>query len=296
MKEWQVVAEEIARYFHAHLRAELEKSSALLDGTTFAGKTPRRIAEEIIDQLLREFPDLESREPAPYNFIKRWSERNRLSVGYENFSFEAYNIIFMERVLRLKNWDDPGSAERYRDVIRRTHGEYDYRSRKWSPATFLSFENNMREVLREIVLSIDSIDREESWKIKTIGDAYMCAGGITSPMPDHAVNTTKAALAMRDAMVAMKEEGRGAAWEARIGVHTGPLVAGVIGKKKFSYDIWGDTVNTASRMESAGEPNRVNVSSATYECIKDFFVCEPRGLIEVKGKGPVEMYFADALA
>jgi adenylate cyclase len=84
-------------------------------------------------------------------------------------------------------------------------------------------------------------------------------------------------------------------WGLRLGIHTGPLVAGVAGKKKFAYDIWGDTVNTASRLESSGEVGRVNISGHTYNLVKDFFKCEYRGLVQAKNKGTIEMYFVDSI-
>jgi len=84
-------------------------------------------------------------------------------------------------------------------------------------------------------------------------------------------------------------------WRMRLGIHTGPAVAGVVGKKKFAYDIWGDTVNLASRMEASGEPGKVNVSEDTYHRVKDLFVCEPRGKVSVKHKGEVEMYFVEKI-
>jgi class 3 adenylate cyclase len=132
-------------------------------------------------------------------------------------------------------------------------------------------------------------------KIKTIGDAYMAAGGLPVPTPDSARNTVMAALAMQDFIRRRKAENEALgkpAFEMRVGIHTGPVVAGIVGVKKFQYDIWGDTVNTASRMESSGEPGKVNISSATYELVKDQFTCEYRGEIEVKGKGKMGMYFA----
>lgn len=131
-------------------------------------------------------------------------------------------------------------------------------------------------------------------KIKTIGDAYMAVGGVPAPTTSHARDCVSAALEIATFVArtraARVEEGR-AYWDIRVGVHTGELVAGVIGCEKFSYDVWGNTVNTASRMESAGAPGRVNISRATYEMVKDAFECEYRGRIEVKGKGEVEMFF-----
>ena len=135
-------------------------------------------------------------------------------------------------------------------------------------------------------------------KIKTIGDAYMCAGGVPIRNNSNAIAITLAALEIRDFMKKVADEKRAKnepILEIRIGMHTGPLTAGVVGLKKFAYDIWGDTVNTASRMESTSEPGRVNVSGTTYQLIKKYFDCEFRGKNEVKGKGLVEMYFVNGI-
>ncbi len=133
-------------------------------------------------------------------------------------------------------------------------------------------------------------------KIKTIGDSYMCAGGLPESDTDHAVRMVKAALDIQKFLNHWNAEriARGdAPLEARIGIHTGPLVAGVVGSKKFAYDIWGDTVNIASRVESAGEAGRVNVSENTFRLIKDRFNCSFRGKLPVKNLDPVAMYFVD---
>ena len=131
-------------------------------------------------------------------------------------------------------------------------------------------------------------------KIKTIGDAYMCAGGIPVVNDTHPLNAVEAALAMQAYMQKKNEERilKGEErWELRVGIHTGPVVAGVVGKKKYAYDIWGDTVNIASRMESGSEPGKVNISSATYAFIKEKYECTYRGKISAKNIGEVDMYF-----
>ncbi|MBS0009950.1 MAG: hypothetical protein KFF49_00970, partial [Bacteroidales bacterium] len=135
-------------------------------------------------------------------------------------------------------------------------------------------------------------------KIKTIGDAYMCAGGIPKKNRTNPIEVILAALVMQQYMEDMKREQKKKGltfWDIRIGVHTGTVIAGVIGHKKLSYDIWGDTVNTASRMESSGEPGKINISGVTYDYVRDFFICEYRGKMPVKYKGELDMYFVNGI-
>lgn len=140
------------------------------------------------------------------------------------------------------------------------------------------------------------IDKYGLEKIKTIGDAYMCAGGIPVANTTNPVDIVKAGLEIKEFMENLKKEreARGQDyWELRIGIHTGAVVAGVVGKNKFAYDIWGDAVNTASRMESSGVPGKVNISGTTYELVKDHFTCSHRGKIQAKNKGEIDMYIVE---
>jgi len=134
-------------------------------------------------------------------------------------------------------------------------------------------------------------------KIKTVGDAYICAGGLPVLTYTHAEDTINAAMEIRDFMLARKTEKENKGenpFELRIGIHTGPVVAGIVGVKKFAYDIWGDTVNIAARMETSGEAGKVNISGRTYELVKDIFNCSYRGKVQAKNKGEIDMYFVES--
>jgi len=144
----------------------------------------------------------------------------------------------------------------------------------------------------------DIINKYGLEKIKTIGDAYMCVGGVPIPNSTHPEDTVRAGLEMQEFMQVWKlekMEKNQTPYELRVGIHTGPLTAGVVGKKKFAFDIWGSTVNLASRLEASGAPDRVNISGSTYELVKSIIQCEYRGKIPIKNKGELDMYFVEPL-
>lgn len=393
---------EIARHFYFHLLAEQNKAPALIDSIRFDQRTARDINGELIDRLLAAFPEVRSAPPPEYNFIVKWGQLNNFHLTYDEFVFEAYNLIFMERLMSLKLWTDDGHHEFKKTTIN-VFERFDTDREGFSVSFFIRSENNMRELLREIVDGVPEfgpderafawdvifqqskeyqevvneffervlndalqksekllhnilpvqiseelktngrvapvqipaatvlftdfkgftmlseamspaeliaeldecfsefdqiIDRHNLEKIKTIGDSYMCAGGLPHQNHTHVIDAALAALGMREAIAKLKQRYAAQSrpyWEVRIGFHTGPLVAGVIGRKKFSYDIWGDTVNTASRMESSGAPGRINISGDARERLKYFFECESRGRVAAKNKGEMEMYFLNRL-
>jgi class 3 adenylate cyclase len=144
-------------------------------------------------------------------------------------------------------------------------------------------------LLNDVFSAFDRLaDKHGLEKIKTIGDAYMAVGGLPEARADHASAVAQMALDMKGVLAGAT---RGKGLDVRIGIHTGEVVAGVIGVRKFSYDLWGDTVNTASRMESHGAPGQIHVSEAAFVALGDRFVCEDRGVIEVKGKGAMRTYW-----
>ena len=145
------------------------------------------------------------------------------------------------------------------------------------------------ELLNEVFSHFDRlVEKYDLEKIKTIGDCYMVASGVPQPRADHAIALANMALEMRSFTTGQLFLGRQLSF--RIGINSGPVVAGIIGKKKFSYDLWGDTVNTASRMESHSLGSGIQITEDTYELIKDEFICEPRGVINVKGKGEMNAW------
>lgn len=141
----------------------------------------------------------------------------------------------------------------------------------------------------------DIVHQHNIERIKTIGDCYMCTGGVPKRNRTNPIDVTLAALEIQKWMADEKAKRNGSFWEIRLGIHSGDLVAGVIGKTKFAFDVWGNSVNTAARMESGGEVGKVNISEATYEYIKDYFMFTPRGKIDAKNIGMIDTYFVDRL-
>ncbi|MCJ7465742.1 MAG: HAMP domain-containing protein [Maribacter sp.] len=169
----------------------------------------------------------------------------------------------------------------------------------FTPKSKTMSANKLVAELHDCFSRFDHIIRKHNIeKIKTIGDAYMCVAGLPVVNDTHPFEAVNAAIELRDCMLAYNQEKQAMGeqgFDVRIGIHTGPVVAGIVGVNKFAYDIWGVTVNTAARLEQSSEPNMINVSSSLYEIIKDTYDCELRGNIFVKGLGELPMYFVHGI-
>jgi class 3 adenylate cyclase len=209
-------------------------------------------------------------------------ERERLARENERL---LLNILPEPIAARLRA-GEPLIADRFDDVtlLFADIVEFTQLSASMSPSELVGVLNEVFTVFDDLV------DRYRLEKVKTIGDAYMVVGGMPERSDDHTVRVASMALDLAEA-VGRIEAAERLRIAFRIGIHCGPVVAGVIGTKKFIYDVWGDTVNLASRMESQGVAGRVQVSHAVMERLGDGYRCEPRGLVDIKGKGPTPTYF-----
>ncbi|MFT6922372.1 MAG: adenylate cyclase [Crocinitomicaceae bacterium] len=221
------------------------------------------------------------------------SQRNKIKKGKKQSDGLLLNILPAEVAEELKA---KGATEA------KQFDEVSILFTDFKGFTAISEKLNPKELVHDLNVCFSEFDKITTKhgieKIKTIGDAYMAACGVPIPTPDHAKKTVLAALEMAEFVAAekqRKEDEDLPFFEVRIGINTGPIVAGIVGVKKFQYDIWGDTVNTASRMESSGEVGKVNISEATYDLLKadPEFAFENRGKIEAKGKGEMEMHFVN---
>ncbi|MCA9591814.1 MAG: adenylate/guanylate cyclase domain-containing protein [Myxococcales bacterium] len=210
--------------------------------------------------------------------------RQELGRERDNAEQLLLNILPASIVARLKK-DQTAIAEGFRDatVMFADLVGFTPLSAQMSPKALV-------EMLNEVFSRFDALTEKYGLeKIKTIGDAYMVAGGLPTPRSDHAILVANMALEMRE-VVENLETPTGDRLQVRIGINTGPVAAGVIGTKKFTYDLWGDTVNTAARMETHADPGDIQVTERSYERLKRQFHLEPRGTIEVKGKGGMRTY------
>ena len=220
-----------------------------------------------------------------------FNQRNKISKEKKRSDELLLNILPSETAEELKS---TGTAKAKSfdlvTVMFTDFKNFTQASEKLSPEELVKEINNCYSEFDTI------ITRYGIEKIKTIGDSYMCAGGLPVTNSTHPEDIVNAGLEMQQFIEKNKAEriSKGQPFfDLRLGIHTGPVVAGIVGIKKFAYDIWGDTVNTASRMESSGEIGKVNISGTTYELIKDKFNCTYRGKIEAKNKGQIDMYFVD---
>ncbi|MGQ1889576.1 adenylate/guanylate cyclase domain-containing protein [Thermophagus sp. OGC60D27] len=232
-------------------------------------------------------------------------------IWIRNYILQKVEKLTAERLelaLRVKEKAHRIQAQYDSDSIVYTHQGPKKKSRKYQKVTVLfadiqGFTRIVEQLNPEVLIDeldqlffyFDSVAEEYGIeKIKTIGDAYMCAGGLPIKNSTNPVEVVLAALEMQRFMKAMRRvkviEHKDY-WELRIGIHTGPVISGMVGRKKISFDIWGDTVNTASRMESSGMAGEINVSGTTWQLVKEFFISEYRGKMPIKYKGETDMYF-----
>ena len=231
-----------------------------------------------------------------YRFVRKTrnelSEKNKIINREKERSDELLlNILPEQTAIELKN--EGRSKARHFEMVTVMFTDF-------KGFTYMAEKLSAQELVDEIDYCFKHFDgiisKHNIEKIKTIGDAYMCAGGLPVPNDTNPVDVVRAGLEILDFMndlKARKKAENKPYFNLRIGIHTGPVVAGIVGIKKFQYDIWGDTVNIAARLESGSETGKINISQSTFEKVNHLFKCEYRGKIEAKNKGAIDMYFVD---
>jgi adenylate cyclase len=221
-------------------------------------------------------------------YAVRQMERAEAAAEREHQRSEGLlaNILPPRVAERLKDRAHSEIADGYPEasILFADMGGFTARASDTTPEELVRFLNGVYTKLDSLV------ERHGLEKIKTTGDAYMVVSGVPEALPDHAAALADLALDMRDALAGLIDS-KGRAVPVRIGIASGPVVAGVVGTRKFFYDVWGDAVNTASRMESTGEAGKIQVAPKTRELLADRFELEERGVIEVRGKGPMRTWF-----
>jgi PAS domain S-box-containing protein len=229
-------------------------------------------------------------------------ERQKVEINSKNEALEKEkqkvddllrNILPYEIAYQLKNKGN-AKPKNYR-MVSVLFADF----KDFSRSSLTLEPNQLVEILDSYFTHFDEIiNKHYLEKIKTVGDAYMCAGGLPLRNKSNPIDAVLAGIKIQhfiNEINVQKKLANKPFWELRLGIHTGPVIAGIVGEQKFAYDIWGQTVNIASRMESAGHAGMVNISESTYEYVKDFFDCTYRGKIEAKNIGKVDMYFVHGL-
>lgn len=249
---------------------------ALADKVYLEHKQMLAARQEKLDALRRSEQELEQKVVQRTLELQREQSRTRDLL---------YNILPIELVSELEEKGSAAPARHESATVLFT----DFAGFTSMAATMPA--DRMIAELNDIFAAFDDITDECGVeKIKTIGDAYMAAAGLPKPCADHAQRCVRAGLKMIG-FIEQRNRTTVFKWQLRVGIHSGPVVAGVVGKRKYAFDIWGDTVNIASRMESSGEAGKVNVSAYTSDLAREQFSCEYRGKVSAKGKGEVDMYF-----
>ncbi len=242
---------------------ELEEIAGTFNSMSAALHTSQRLQADLDQKLTQQHEELEAQRKTSESLLRNIlpasvADEFRLKGSVETKYMEDVTIIFTDFV-NFSSFTEKMAAE---DLVKMLH-EY-----------FTAFD--------QIIVNYGLE------KLKTIGDSYMCAGGLPERNPSHPVDSILAAMEIVHTVLDLNAQHN---WSIRVGVHTGHLIAGIVGKQKFAYDIWGESVNYASRLESSSEPNRITLSEQTYTRIKDFFECEKRNDIAVKGDQKSDMYF-----